>query len=83
MNSDEYEAAFHGIELPDRIQLFQGAIISNVPAFLRNSIELLRNVTNPRQIEVVCYRLDRLLELIEKSDVASEAALVSSLDTNP
>ena len=68
MNADEYEAAFQGIDLPATAELFPGTIVSNVPAFINNSISLLRTVKNPRQTDVIQYRLDRLLELIESGE---------------
>jgi hypothetical protein len=67
MNADEYEAAFHGITLPATAELFPGTVVSDVPAFINSSISLLRTVSNPRQTEVIRYRLDRLLELISQS----------------
>jgi hypothetical protein len=70
MNADEYEAAFQGIDLPATAELFPGTIVSDVPAFINNSISLLRTVTNPRQTDVIQYRLDRLLELISSGEQA-------------
>ncbi|HMI05397.1 MAG TPA: hypothetical protein VK541_23105 [Pedobacter sp.] len=68
MNADEYEAAFQGIDLPATAELFPGTIVSDVPAFINNSISLLRTVRNPKQTDVIQYRLDRLLELIASGE---------------
>jgi hypothetical protein len=68
MNADEYEAAFQGIDLPATAELFPGTTVSDVTAFINNSISLLRTVKNPRQTDVIQYRLDRLLELIESGE---------------
>lgn len=69
MNADEYEATFQGIDLPATAVLFSGTTVADVPGFIHNSISLLRTVRNPRQIEVIKYRLDRLQELIESGEV--------------
>jgi uncharacterized protein DUF6965 len=68
MNADEYEAAFQGIDLPATAELFPGTIVTDVQEFINNSISLLRTVRNPRQTDVIQYRLNRLLELIESGE---------------
>ncbi|MES2455548.1 MAG: hypothetical protein V4594_08415 [Bacteroidota bacterium] len=67
MTADEYEAAFHGIDLPATAELFPGTTVTDVPAFIESSLLLLRTVKNARQNDMTKYRLDRLLEMIRQA----------------
>lgn len=68
MTADEYEAAFHGIDLPKEAQLYPGVRVSDVPEFIEAELTLLRGTKTSRIIEVVKDRLDRLLEIIQLSE---------------
>jgi hypothetical protein len=68
MNADEYEAAFHGIDLPATAELFTGTTVADVPAFIEASLLLIRTAGNNRQIEMSKYRLDRFLEIINSKE---------------
>lgn len=68
VSAEDYEAAFHGIELPQGpIELGQGATVPDVQVFLEKQITILRTGTHERVKEPVRWRLDRLLEIIEES----------------
>ncbi|WP_165503501.1 DUF6965 family protein [Pedobacter hiemivivus] len=41
MTAEDWEAAFHGIELPETAQIDTGVFISNVPGFLEKSFAIL------------------------------------------
>lgn len=64
MTPEEYEAAFHGIDLPPTLNLAQGVTVNDVPAFLASQIHMLKNSTSPRVIELVKYRLDLAMMLM-------------------
>jgi hypothetical protein len=64
MTADEYEAAFHGIDLPQTLELATGVTVSDVPAFIQSSLHILRTSGSPRVMDMVRYRLDRALELL-------------------
>lgn len=68
VTEETYEAAFHGIELPQGpIELGPGAIVPDVPLFLEKQLTILRTGKHERVKEPVRWRLDRLLETIEES----------------
>jgi hypothetical protein len=64
MTPDEYEAAFHGIDLPDKLELATGVVVTDVRAFVDSSIVILRTGNSPRVADMVRYRLDLALTLI-------------------
>lgn len=65
MTAEDFEAAFHGIELPTEIELGPGAIIKDVPLFLEKELTILRTSTHQRVTDPVVYRLNLVLELIK------------------
>ncbi|SMC53112.1 DUF6965 family protein [Pedobacter nyackensis] len=69
--AEEWEAAFHGIELPETAELATGVKINNVQGFLQKSFEILRNGT-PRVCEPVRWRLQRLLDIVNEANGEKE-----------
>lgn len=67
MTIEEYEAAFHGIDLPQEILLSPGTYITDVPYFIESHIEGLKSTKNPKQIAPLQQRLDKLLKLLEEN----------------
>ncbi|NRF40640.1 DUF6965 family protein [Pedobacter foliorum] len=65
MTAEDFEAAFHGIELPSEIELAPGAVIRDVPLFLEKEITILKTSNYPRVTDPVVYRLNLVLELIK------------------
>lgn len=66
ITAEDYEAAFHGIELPEgAIELVRGSTIPDVALFLDKQITILRTGTHERVKEPVRWRLNRLLEILE------------------
>lgn len=68
MTAEDYEAAFHGIDLPESIELVQGSIIPNVKEFLEKEIYILKNSQNERVLSPIRYRLDLFLKLLETGE---------------
>lgn len=68
MTADDYEAAFHGISLPRQVQLFPGSFVPDVDFFVKAQINLLRHVRTERQQDVIRYRLNRLLQIINEAN---------------
>lgn len=66
MTADEYEAAFHGIDLPQSVELYTGVKINDVPAFIEKEITILKTNNPERILSPIRYRLDRLLEIINE-----------------
>ncbi len=62
---EEYEAAFHGITLPDSVDLDSGVHVPDVKRFVELSINILKTGESERVAQPISWRLDRLLELIE------------------
>ncbi|MEJ2901141.1 DUF6965 family protein [Pedobacter panaciterrae] len=68
MTAEDYEAAFHGIALPEGpIEIGQGAIVTDVPLFVAKELAILKFGNNERVKEPVRWRLNRLIELINNS----------------
>lgn len=65
MTAEDFEAAFHGIELPTEIELGPGAVIKDVPLFLKKELTILRTSTHQRVTDPVVYRLNLVLEMIK------------------
>lgn len=73
MTAEEYEAAFHGINLPQSIELFPGSTISNVKDFIDKELYILKNGNNNDRIESpIKYRLDVLLKHINEKNEAED-----------
>jgi len=68
MTPEDYEAAFHGIDLPKKMELATGVNVADVPEFIKASIYLLRTSGSTRVTEMVRFRLNRALEIINASD---------------
>ncbi|WP_448104715.1 DUF6965 family protein [Pedobacter panaciterrae] len=67
--AEEYEAAFHGIELPKGpVSLGPGASIPDVSLFLEKQLTILKLGTSERVKEPVRWRLNRLLEIINEAN---------------
>lgn len=68
MTAEEFEAAFHGIDLPEEAELYTGVKITDIPKFLETSLSYLKNNAPSRMTEVIEDRLNRLLEIINESN---------------
>jgi len=68
MTAEEYEAAFHGIELPYKVELFPGVSVTDVPEFVKKEIAILRTNNKDRVLDPIRYRLDRLLEIVNQAN---------------
>jgi len=66
MTAEDYQAAFHGIDLPKSLELFPGTNIPDVQLFLSKSIHILKTNPNDRIKDPVRYRLDKVLEMIQQ-----------------
>jgi len=64
MTAEEYEAAFHGIDLPTSLQLDSGVFVPDVPDFIAKSIGILKGKPGARVEDAVRARLDKALQLI-------------------
>ncbi|WP_285011219.1 DUF6965 family protein [Pedobacter faecalis] len=65
MTAEEYEAAFHGIDLPETLQLDSGVFVPDTSEFIAKSIDILKSRSAGARVEeAVKYRLDRALEII-------------------
>ena len=71
MTAEDWEAAFHGIELPETAQLDTGVIITDVQGFLEKSFTILRG-GNARVCEPVGWRLQRLLDIVSAANGINE-----------
>jgi len=68
ITAEDYEAAFHGIELPHGpIELVPGTIVPDVALFLEKQITILRTGKHERVKEPIRWRLDRLLVIINEN----------------
>lgn len=65
MTAEDFEAAFHGIELPTELELGPGAVIKDVPLFLKKELTILQTSTHQRVTDPVIYRLNLVLEMIK------------------
>jgi hypothetical protein len=65
MTAEEFEAAFHGLELPAEIELGPGAVIKDVSLFLQKELTILKTSNHSRVQEPVVYRLNQVLEIIK------------------
>ena len=66
--AEDYEAAFHGIDLPQYFEFAPGASTSDVQSFLEKSLTILRNGNSERVAEPIRWRLDALLEFINSEN---------------
>jgi len=65
MTAEEYEAAFHGIQLPEGpIEISQGVIVKDVSLFLEKELGILKSSSTDRVKEPVRWRLDKLIALL-------------------
>lgn len=62
---EEYEAAFHGIELPATFELATGVEVPDVKEFLEKSIHILKTGKSERIAIPIRWRLEKLLAFIE------------------
>jgi len=69
--AEEWEAAFHGIELPQTAELATGVVINDVQGFLEKSFEILRH-GGERVSEPVRWRLQRLLDIVNEANGEKE-----------
>lgn len=65
MTAEEFEAEFEGLELPPEIELGPGAMIKDVPSFLKKELTILKTSQHQRIQEPVIYRLNLVLEIIK------------------
>ncbi|MES2828806.1 MAG: hypothetical protein V4687_11640 [Bacteroidota bacterium] len=68
MTAEDYEAAFHGIDLPPSIELVQGSIIPDLKEFLAKELYILKTSKNERVLNPIRYRLDIVLKLLESNE---------------
>ena len=69
MTAEEYEGAFHGMQLPEGpIELSQGVTVKDVPLFVTKELTVLKSANNERVKGPVRRRLDRLIQLINKTN---------------
>lgn len=67
MTAEDYEAAFHGIKLPEgRIELGPGVTITDVTLFIEKELTILKSGNNERVKQPVRWRLDKLIEIINE-----------------
>lgn len=66
-SAEEYEAAFHGIEIPESFELATGVHVPNTREFIEKSIYILKTGGN-RVATPVRWRLDKLLEIINRNN---------------
>jgi len=71
MTVEDWEAAFHGIELPETAQLDTGVIITDVQGFLEKSFTILR-AGNNRVCTPVEWRLQKLLDMVNAANGVNE-----------
>jgi hypothetical protein len=71
MTADEWEAAFHGIELPETVQLGPGMFVNDVQEFLDKSIHIVRHGV-PRVTDPVQWRLQTLLDIVSENNGTKE-----------
>lgn len=65
MTAEDYEAAFHGIQLPEGpIEISQGVIVKDVSLFLEKELGILKSSSTDRVKEPVRWRLDKLIALL-------------------
>lgn len=67
MTADGWEAAFHGIDLPETIDLGPGIFLTDVRGFLDHSLTILR-AGNVRVSEPVEWKLQKLLDLLNQQN---------------
>ena len=67
MTAEEWEAQFHGRELPTFVQFASGMSTSDVPAFLESSLRILR-AGNARVSEPIEWRLQIMLDQMNKAE---------------
>ncbi|HKG05542.1 MAG TPA: hypothetical protein VKB19_03750 [Pedobacter sp.] len=65
MTPQEYEAAFHGIFLPQKLDLFPGSHIPDLRKFLDAELHIMKATTSTMIRDAVSYRLDTALRLIQ------------------
>ena len=65
---EEYEAAFHGLSLPETFELDSGVHVPDVRKFLELSINILKTGESERIAQPIRWRLDRLLASIHNQE---------------
>jgi len=65
MTVDEIKAYFEGIELPERVQIGAGAVIEDIPLFLRSHIYYLEVNEGKKSAEVYLERIQKLIKALE------------------
>lgn len=71
MTAEEWEASFHGIELPETIQLGPGMFVNDVRGFIDRSIHIVRTGV-PRVSDPVQWRLQKLLDIVNEINGTKE-----------
>lgn len=69
--ADDWEAAFHGIELPETVQLGPDMFVTDVQGFLERSIHIVRHGV-PRVSDPVQWRLQKFLDIVNESNGTKE-----------
>jgi len=64
MTAEEFEAAFHGINMPESMQLYPGTFIPDLRDTVDKSIRILQETQSPAVREAVSHRLKMILEKI-------------------
>ena len=66
---EELEAYFHGIELPEQIELVTGVVIMDVPLFLQSHFSYIKNNPGLKSTDVFLQRLNQLHAILEGNRV--------------
>lgn len=66
MSSEELEAYFAGIELPEKVELVQGVVIEDIPLFLESHFSYLKRNGTLKSADVFLMRLNQLHDKIEE-----------------
>lgn len=69
--AEQYEAEFHGLELPESFYVAPGAFVPNTREFLEKSLYILKT-GRERVAEPVRWRLEVLLKLIREKEATEE-----------
>lgn len=64
MTAEEFEAIFHGVDLPETVQLGPGVKVVDLPKFIDTQLIILKSSQNEQYKSVVEARLMKLKEVI-------------------
>jgi hypothetical protein len=67
MTTEELEAYFTGITLPEQITIQTGVVILDIPLFLESHFAYIRNNPGSKAADVYIQRLHQLITALEAS----------------